>query len=183
MKCSPGIFRNTGSPAPTPRKTASKCLQEFIHGFGAADDRVDFDLDAHAFQEVTFLGDDGLGQTEFRDAVEQHAAGAVQGLEDGTSVALLDQVAGHGQAGGTGAHHRHLLAGGFGLGGQDVLAVLALVIGGEAPPGCRWPPGRLFCRRCTCLRTGLPGGRPGRTPRAGSFSPRVCGWRLQSRLP
>ena len=55
----------------------------------------------------------------------------MQGLEHVDFVALLDQVAGHGQAGGTGAHHRHLLAGGFGLGGQDVLAVLALVIGGE----------------------------------------------------
>ena len=132
MKCSPGIFRNTGKPGADAQEDGVEAFQEFIHGFGAADDRIDFDLDPHAFQEVTFLGDDGLGQTEFRDAVEQHAAGAVQGLEDVDFVAFLDQVAGHGQAGGTGAHYRHLLAGGLGLGGQDVLAVLALVIGGEA---------------------------------------------------
>ena len=55
----------------------------------------------------------------------------MQGLEHLDCVAFLDQVAGHGEAGGTGAHHRHLLAGGLGLGRQDVLAVFALVIGGE----------------------------------------------------
>ena len=76
-----GDFQEHRQSGPHPQVDGIEGLQQFIHGFRTADDCVDFDLDAHLFQEVTFLGDDGLGQTEFRDAIEQHAAGAVQGLE------------------------------------------------------------------------------------------------------
>ena len=56
----------------------------------------------------------------------------MQGLKDGDLMALEDQVAGHRESGGAGAHHRHLLAGGVGLGGQDLLAMVPLVVGREA---------------------------------------------------
>ena len=51
----------------------------------------------------TSFGNDRLGQTEFRDAIDQHAAGGVQRFEDGDGVALLGQLAGARQAGGAGA--------------------------------------------------------------------------------
>ena len=66
-----------------------------------------------ASQLLDLVGDDGLGQTELGDAVDQHAAGGVQGLEDGDVIALLGQVAGAGEAGGAGAHHGHLDAVGW----------------------------------------------------------------------
>ena len=52
--------------------------------------------------------DDLLGQAELGDAVHQHAAGGVEGLEDGDLVAQLAQVGRAGQPGRAGAHHRHL---------------------------------------------------------------------------
>ena len=62
-----------------------------------------------ALQLLDLVGHNGLGQTEFRNAVYQHATGSVQRLEDGNGVALLGQVAGAGQAGGAGAHHGDLV--------------------------------------------------------------------------
>ena len=119
-----GNLHEDGQAGADAEEDGVELLQQFVHGITAADDRVDFDLAPQAFQEVTFLGHDGLGQAEFGDAVDQHAARPVQGLEDGDFMALLDQVAGHGEAGGTGADHGHLLPGGLGLGRQDVFAVL-----------------------------------------------------------
>ena len=64
-----------------------------------------------ADEAVHFLLDDVLGQAELGDAVEQHAAGRVEGLEDRDVVAVLDELARGGQAGGAGADDRDLLAG------------------------------------------------------------------------
>ena len=51
-----------------------------------------------AAQVVDLLLDDRLGQPELGNAVHQHAARPVEGLEDRHLVAQQDQVAGHGQA-------------------------------------------------------------------------------------
>ena len=68
-----------------------------------------FEVHAEVLQPGHLLGHDGLGQTELRDAVHQHAAHLVQRLEHGDVVPLPGQVAGAGQAGGAGAHHSHLV--------------------------------------------------------------------------
>ena len=74
---------------------------------------------------------DGLGQAELGDAVHQHAAGGVEGLEDGHLIAQLGQIAGTGQAGRAGAYHRHADAVGLGLGGHGV-HVLSVPVGHKA---------------------------------------------------
>ena len=69
-------------------------LQELIDRVEAAGHRVDLDLDAELLDVLDFLLDDRiLRQAELRDAVGQHAARLVQGLEDGHIVALLREVA------------------------------------------------------------------------------------------
>ncbi len=76
--------------------------------------------------------DDRLGQPELRDAVDEHAAGGVQRLEDHDSVALLGQVGGAGQTGGASAHDGDVLARLRGPGRRDHLGDGRLVVGGEA---------------------------------------------------
>ena len=76
--------------------------------------------------------DDLLGKAELRDAVHQHAAGAVERLEDGDVVAVLAKLAGGGEPGGTGADDGDFFPGiraGFNAG--EALAV-PLVVCGEA---------------------------------------------------
>ena len=85
-----------------------------------------------AFSLSTSLWHDGLGQTELGDAVDQHAAGGVEGLENGDLIAHLGQVAGAGQAGGAGADHGDLVAVGLGLLRHGVQHVLAVPVGHEA---------------------------------------------------
>ena len=102
-------------------------LHQLVDGDGPANHRVGLDLHAQVLQPVHFLLDDGLGQTELGDAVDQHAAGQVQGLEHGDLIPLPGQVAGAGQAGGAGADDRHAMAVGGGsgrlLGGVGVVPV------------------------------------------------------------
>jgi hypothetical protein len=86
-------------------------LAQLGQGVGLADDRVRLDLDAVGDQAVDFLLDDVLGQAELGDAVDQDAAGGVEGLEDRDLVAALGQLAGGREAGRSGADDRDLLAG------------------------------------------------------------------------
>ena len=88
---------------------------QLVDGDGAADDSVSGDGDAQCLQAVHFLLDDGLGQTELGDAVNQYAASQVQRLKYGDLVSLPSQVAGAGQACGAGADDRHLVTVGSGL--------------------------------------------------------------------
>ena len=106
-------------------------VHQLVDRHGLADDDVGLEVDAHRPHDVDLAADDLLGQAELGDAVDQHAADLVQGLEDGDLVALLDQVAGRAQAGRSAAHDGHLLAGGRGDLGQADLARLALVVGHE----------------------------------------------------
>ncbi len=62
-------------------------------------------------QPVDLGLDDVLGQAELGDAVDQHAAGGVEGLEDRDLVAALGELARGGQPGRPGADDRDALAG------------------------------------------------------------------------
>ena len=104
---------------------------QLVDGHDAADDHVRLDLDAERLEAVDLLLHDGLGQTELRDAVDQHAAGEVQRLEHGDVVALLGEVARAGQAAGTRADDGDLMAVGNGLGG-GLLHVGVVPVGDKA---------------------------------------------------
>ncbi len=67
-------------------------------------------LDAHRLKAIDLALDNGLGQTELGDAVDQHAAAGEERLEDGDVKAVAGQLAGAGDAGGAGAHDGDLLA-------------------------------------------------------------------------
>jgi len=106
-------------------------LKEFVHGHGAAHDHVAFQTYALSLQAGHLGADDVLGQPEFRDAVDEHAAGFVKSLEEADFMAFEGQVAGHGQAGRPRTDHGHLPARGRVAGGQFADMVLAFPVGGE----------------------------------------------------
>ena len=106
-------------------------LKQLVHGQHLADDHVGLDVHAHRLEVVDLLVDDGLGQTELRNAVGQHAAGDVQRLVDGDLVAQAGQVARAGQTRGAGADDGDLMAVGCGgLGGLG--GMLAVPVSDEA---------------------------------------------------
>ncbi len=83
------MFRNQGRPAPTPTKMASKRARSSSSVSVRADHVVEMELHAHLLEAVDLLEQDRLGQAELGDAVEEHAARLVQGLEDVHLVAAL----------------------------------------------------------------------------------------------
>ena len=112
MRLMPGIFGNVGRPAPVPMKTASK--PSSVNSSSTVKvwpmTWFDLDLDAEVLEPVDLALDDRLRQAELRDAVDEHAAGLVQRLEDRHAVAHLGEVGRDGEAGRAGADHRHLVA-------------------------------------------------------------------------
>ena len=106
-------------------------LEQLVDGQHLADDHVGLDVHAHGLEVVDLLVDDGLGKTELRNAVGQHAARDVQRLVHGHLVAHAGQVARAGQPRGAGADDSDLVAVGGGrlrsLGGM-----LAVPVGHEA---------------------------------------------------
>ena len=105
---------NTGRPAPLAMNTASNCSRSSWQGVGPANDRVADDLHPGALQPGDLFLDDLLGQPKLRDAIDQHAARLVQGLEDRDVMAVLGQFARGGETAGAGADHGDLLAAGSG---------------------------------------------------------------------
>ena len=101
--------------------------KQLVDGLGAADNKVQHKFNAEVFQRVDLLLHDRLGQTEFRDAVHQHAACGVQGFEYRYLIAHARKVARAGQAGRACAHDRALVAVGSGL-CSLLLAMLARVV-------------------------------------------------------
>jgi len=101
---------------------------QLVNGQHFADDHVALKIHAHLLQAVDLLLDDGLGQTELRDAVHQHTACNVQSLVNGHLVAQLCQIACSGQAGRACADDGHLMAVPFGDDGCGV-HVLAVPVG------------------------------------------------------
>ena len=56
-----------------------------------------------------------LGQTKFRDSIDKHAAGPVQGLKNRDVIAHLSQISGTGQTGRACPDHSDLMPIGFGV--------------------------------------------------------------------
>ena len=104
---------------------------QLVDGQHLADDHVALKIHAHLLQAVDLLLDDGLGQTELRDAVHQHTACNVQSLVNGHLVAQLCQITGGGQAGRASADDGNLMAVPFGYDGCGV-HVLAVPVGHKA---------------------------------------------------
>ena len=106
-------------------------LEQLVDGQNTADDHIGHDLYTLGLQILHLVGNDGLGESELGNAVNQHAACGVQGLENGDLVALLGQIAGAGQAGRAGTDNGHLHAVGGGLLGLGV-HVLPVPVGNKA---------------------------------------------------
>ena len=105
---------NTESASPMARKVASYRERRSSTLTDCAD--PDAELEAHAGASQTGdLGvDHRIGQAVIRDAVAQDSASGVIGIEDGDVVPVAPQLAGAGQARGTGSDDRHpAMAGGF----------------------------------------------------------------------
>ena len=73
--------------------------QKFLDGDRLANHLVQVQLHTQAEQIVDFLFHDLLGEPELRDAVHQHSARFMEGLENRHRVPQQDQVSGDGQAG------------------------------------------------------------------------------------
>ena len=85
-------------------------LHQLVDGYGLSDDHVGLNLDSKLLYILNLRSHySGLGQTELGDAVNQHAAGLVKGLENGNLIAHLSQVSGTGQSRRTGTDHRYLM--------------------------------------------------------------------------
>ena len=106
-------------------------LHQLVHGDGTADDGIGGDGNAQLLQAVHFFLNDGLGQTELGDAVHQNAASQMQSLKHGDVITLPGQVAGAGQAGGTGTHHSHTVTVGSRL-LRSAGSMLTVPVGHEA---------------------------------------------------
>ena len=106
-------------------------LHQLIQAYGAADYYVGLYLYAQSLHILYLLANQRLGETEFGNAVYQHAAGGMQSFENMYLIAQLRKVACAGKACGAGAYHGYLLAVGGGyLGGGGALC--HGVVGGEA---------------------------------------------------
>ncbi len=108
-------------------------VHQLVDGDAFADDDVGFELDAHAAQVVDFAFDDGLGQAELGNAVDEHAAEFVQGLKDADAMAFLHEIAGGAESpAGPLPTMATLLPVEGAIGGQAELAAGALEVGDKA---------------------------------------------------
>ena len=149
-------------------------FEQFVQGDGAPHHGIALDLDAQPLQEVDLLGHDLLGQTEFGNSVNQHAARLVKGFHDGDLVPLGDQVAGHGQTRGPGADHRHRLPVGSAVGRQGAGAVLRFVVGGKPLQVADGDRLALFADDALALALDLLGADPAAHGRQAVFAPQVA---------
>ena len=107
-------------------------LHQVLHRERAADHLVGLDRHPERQQAVDLAVDDLPRQAERRDAVAQHAAGHVQGLEHGDVDPGAGQVGGARQPGGAGADDGHPLAGPLGGRFGDLLRLHVPVVADEA---------------------------------------------------
>ena len=89
-------FRQTRSDADIDRVVSD--LEQFVERNGPADHGIALDIYPEPGEKIHLLGDNGLGQAELGDAVDQDPAGFMEGLENGDLMSFGDQVAGHGEA-------------------------------------------------------------------------------------
>ena len=86
-------------------------VHKLVDGDRFSNDHVGLDLHAQRLHVLDLFFHNGfLGETEFGNAVYQHAAGLVKGLEDGHVIAHLGQISRAGKARGARADHGHLFA-------------------------------------------------------------------------
>src|SRR5690606_6373473 len=86
-------------------------LEQLLHAHIAADLDAKPELDAHAFQHLAPAGDHRLVQLEGRDAELQQAANLLVAIVDNGLHAHARHAVRAGDAGRTGADHRHAVAG------------------------------------------------------------------------
>src|SRR5215813_883406 len=92
LKCSPGMFRKRGSPAPVAMKTASKpswSMSSSIVTVLPTTTLVSRDH-AAATQDIDFVMNNLFWKTELGNAVDQHSPELVECLEDVDLMAHLD---------------------------------------------------------------------------------------------
>ncbi len=78
-------------------------FHQLVHGDGTANHGIGGNRNAQSLQPVHFLLDDGLGQTEFGDTIDQHAAGQMQRFKNRDLISLAGQITGASQTGRAGA--------------------------------------------------------------------------------
>lgn len=92
------MFINIGRPAP---RTNENCLKsgfkQVVDRESLTDYRIGFNLYAELLQPFDFLRNNGLGQTEFGNAIHKHAAGSVKRLKNRHIISELRQIAGAGK--------------------------------------------------------------------------------------
>ena len=84
-------------------------FHQFVDCNRSAHHGVCGDRNAQSFQAVYFLLDNRLGQTEFRNAVYQHAARLMERLKNRHIIAQPCQIPGTGKSCRTGSDDRHLM--------------------------------------------------------------------------
>ena len=107
FRCSPGTFMKRGSPAPVPTKIFQKPASRRSCSVAVLP-TTKFLTNLPPSRSIlpTTSSISAVGQTELGNAVAQHAAEVVKGLEHGDGVAFGRQKIGIDQAGGTGTDHR-----------------------------------------------------------------------------
>ena len=79
--------------ARTDEHAVDTAVEQLVDGDGLADEDVQPDVHTHLPQLVDLRPHDLLRQAELRDAVDEHAAGLVEGLVDPDLVAAPGQLA------------------------------------------------------------------------------------------
>ncbi len=84
-------------------------FKQLVNALGTTDHGIRDDFHAKILELVDFLCHDCLGQTELGNTIHQHAAGLVEGLENGDGIALASQIASAAQTGRAGTDDSHLV--------------------------------------------------------------------------
>ena len=74
-------------------------VNQILELASTADDKICLELHAHGSERFDFVVNDLLGQTEFRNAVADHATELVESFEDGHVVAFAAHVGSDNQTG------------------------------------------------------------------------------------
>ena len=107
------IFAGDAHEARQPRARTDKhgvkpfLAQQLVDRNGSADNGVGCNFHAECTQPVYLLLDDRLGQTEFRNAIDQHAARRVQCFKHRHGIAAPCKVTGAGKSRRSRTDHRH----------------------------------------------------------------------------
>ena len=138
-----------------------KLLPQFLQRVGSADNGVADNFDPGLFQPATSASTIFLGRRNSGNAIDQNAARFMERLEYRDRVAEPDQLARGGEAAGAGPDDGHLFAG-RGPAWRVAVAVCHGPNRRHNARDSRSPRAGPCGRGCIRLRTGFPGGKPGR---------------------